>query len=161
MTPWHHRIYIIIVALLVAAFFLPACGLRKEDCSAPDGSVVVITPEKIEWAIAANTTLPTDLQDNWVVKVTYPNGTPMPNACLRIWASLAVPSTYGTFQFQYYPKDQVPNVVVNSGFAAQTDENGSYTFSTLIPGGTGEFSDNIWAQSGANLGSASYNITAQ
>jgi hypothetical protein len=97
--------------------------------------------------------------------VLYPDGTPMPKACLDISGVLASPrNASGTgwyYQFYYYPggNTNIGNIPVNSPFAAQTDDFGQYTFSTLISAGTGSFFDeSIYVRSGSNSASAALTL---
>ena len=152
-------IYNTVLAIVLLSGVLPVagCGLKKDDCAAPDGSTITISPETSTWETSGNG-FTQDVQNEWTVKVIYPDATPMPYACVRIWGSLAVPNGYGAYQFQYYSASTVPNTAVDSGFTIQTDEFGQYTFSTLIPAGTGPFFDTLYFQSGASTASAELRV---
>lgn len=157
-----HRtgVYVLFLVLFFAVI-LQGCGLSKEDCTAPNGSTITINPASQTWTFSSGSGgLGGDLEDNWSVKVSYSDGTPMPYACIRVWGALAVPSGYGAYQFQYYPAPKNPNAPVDAGFTAQTDEFGMYNFSTLISAGTGTFKDTIRVQSGAISASATYEVTS-
>ena len=155
----HSRPVLFALALLVGAGILAAgCGTKASDeCTAPDGSTIVINPTSQTWD-TGGFGVGSDLQNDWTVKVNYPDGTVMPKACVTISGSLAVPSGFGAYQFQFYPSWTIPNAPVDSGFLAQTDDFGQYTFSTLISGGTGTFKDTIYVRSGTNVGSAVFEV---
>lgn len=143
--------------LMTSFIYMQGCGVRKDDCTAPDGSTITINPASITWT-TGGAGIVQDLQDNWTVRVGYPDGTPMPKACITISGALAVPSGYSAYQFQFSPASVSPNTPVPSGFEAQTDDSGQYTFSTLITSGTGTFKDTIYVQSGTNKQGADYVI---
>ena len=136
---------------LVSIILLLGCGNDKTTCTAPAGSTIVITGPDIYQGIAADTCA------NLVALVSYPDGSPMPKACIDISGSFAFPRnatvTFPRYQFYYYPKcDVVANLAVDSGFGAQTDNSGVYSFSALITAGSGTFTDTIFVRSGANVG---------
>ena len=155
------RKQIVILALLLVLLLITliqGCGnTNGSECTAPAGSTITITP--------SSQTLSTDgaglsqsVGLNWTVTVAYPDKTPMPKACITVSGPLAVPNGYGVYQFQYYPKDVSPNVLVNSGFSAQLDDFGQYTFSTLLTAGTGTWNDTIYVQSGTNSANATITV---
>ncbi len=146
--------------LFVSAGILAAgCGTstNTKDCTAPDGSTITINPAT-QPVDTGGFGVPGDTQLDWTVKVAYSDGTVMPRACITISGAFAVPSTYSIYQFQFYPSWITPNAAVNSGFPAQTDDFGAYTFSTLITAGSGTFTDTIYARSGTNMGTATIEV---
>jgi hypothetical protein len=88
----------------------------------------------------------------------------MPKACVNISGAFAYPRNPGAigwlYQFYYYPEGtkNPGNVAVNSGFDAQTDDFGAYTFSAMITAGTGTFTDTITVRSGSNIGTATIGL---
>ncbi len=147
--------------VLFAVLLTQGCGTNDRYCeAAPDLSTVTINPASQSFdtggfGLASGANLPED----WTVVVLYSDKTPMPYACLNISGALAVqPGGIGAYQFQYYPSWIVPNAPVNSGFRARTDQNGQFTFSTLISGPVGTFKDALYARSGDNLGTASIEL---
>ncbi len=152
----------VILALLLVLFLITliqGCGSENDssNCTAPAGSTIKINPST--GAIHTNGAgLSQNTGLNWTVTVAYPDGSIMPKACIGISGTFAVPNAFAAYQFQFYPKDVVPNLPVNSGFSAQTDDFGQYTFSTLISAGTGTFTDTITVQSGANIGTATITV---
>lgn len=155
------RKQIVILALflvLLLITLIQGCGnTNGSECQAPDGSKITITPSS--QTVTTNGTglaFPTPL--DWTVTVFYPDGTIMPKACINVSGTFAVPNGYALYQFQFYPSSVSPNLPVNSGFAAQTDESGQYTFSTLLSAGTGTFNDTIYVRSGSNSGNATVTV---
>jgi len=155
------RKQIVILALLLVMLLITliqGCGNTKgSECTAPDGSKITITPSS--QAIntgGAGLAFPTPL--DWTVTVFYPDGTIMPKACINVTGTFAFPNGYALYHFQFYPSSVSPNLPVNSGFAAQTDDSGQYTFSTLLSDGTGTWNDTIYVRSGSNSGNATITI---
>jgi len=153
---------IIIFNLLLVLFIIalmPGCGGENstDNCTAPDGSTITITPssQPIDTG-GAGLAVPASL--DWTVRVGYPDGTVMPKACITVSGAFAVPNGFGLYQFEFYPSSANPNVAVNSGFSAQTDDFGQYTFSTLITAPSGTFTDTIFVRSGTNQGSATISV---
>lgn len=151
---------IVILALLLTMLLITlvqGCGnTNGTECTAPAGSTITITPSS-QSISGGGIFFPTGL--NWTVSVALPDKTPMPKACITVSGTFAVPNGYALYQFQYYPKDVSPNVPVNSGFSAQTDDFGQYTFSTLLSAPSGTWHDTIYVQSGTNSANATVSIT--
>jgi len=152
-----HKQIIILVLLLIT--LVQGCGstTSSDNCTAPAGSTITITPSSQSISVGSGLVFPTGL--NWTVTVEYPDKTPMPKACITVSGAFAIPNGYGLYQFQFYPKDVSPNVPVPSGFSAQADDFGQYTFSTLLTAPSGTWTDTIYVQSGANSGNATISIT--
>jgi hypothetical protein len=152
---------IVILALLLVTFLITliqGCGSTSgDDCKAPDGSTITITPssQTIDTG-GTGIAFPTSL--DWTVKVALPDGTIMAKACINVSGTFAVPNGYALYQFQFYPSSVTPNLPVNSGFNAQTDDSGQYTFSTLISAGSGTWNDTIYVRSGSNSGNATVTV---
>jgi hypothetical protein len=156
-----HKQIVILALLLVLLLIvlIQGCGNNKgKDCTAPAGSSITVTGPGLI-SISADTAV------NYSVIVKYPDGTIMPNACVNISGAFAYPrnpSALGwLYQFYYYPDgtNDPGNVAVNSGFDAQTDDFGSYTFSAMITAGTGTFTDTITVRSGSNIGTATIGLS--
>ena len=132
-------------------------NLTSISCTAPDGSTITITPssQPIDTG-GAGLSVPTSL--DWTVRVSYPDGTVMPKACITVSGAFAVPNGFGLYQFEFFPSSVTPNTAVNSGFSAQTDDFGQYTFSTLLSAGTGTWNDTIYIRSGANQANATLSV---
>jgi hypothetical protein len=148
-----------VLLILFAAILTEGCGTSgSRECEgAPFGSTISIAPSTISWATPGGLGFATPQTDDWQVTVLYPEGTPMPYACLNISGALAVPRAPAAYQFQAGPSWTAPSPV-NSGFRARTDTNGQYTFSTVISAGSGTWKDSIQIESGANHGSADYTV---
>jgi len=156
-----HKQLVILALLLVLLLItlVQGCGGENstKNCTAPDGSTITITPSSQTLSTGgAGLSFPTAL--DWTVKVAYPDGTIMPKACITVAGTFAVPNGFGLYQFQFYPSQVTPNLPVNSGFSAQTDDFGQYTFSTLLSAGTGTWNDTIYVRSGANQGNATVTV---
>jgi len=156
-----HKQIVILTLLLILLLLALAQGCGSENsssnCTAPAGSKVTITPAS--QTISTNGKgLPVGGQVNlnWIVSVLYPSGAVMPKACVTISGQFAVPSPFMLYQFFSGPNST--GVAVNSGFSAQTDDFGQYTFSTLLSGGTGTWVDTIYVQSGTNQGNATVTL---
>jgi len=153
---------IVILALLFVLFLITlvqGCGSESSssNCTAPDGSKITITPSSQTFTTGGvGLAVPTPV--DWSVRVAYPDGTVMPKACVTVTGALAVPNGLALYQFQFDPSSVIPNVPVNSGFNAQTDDFGNYTFSTLLSAGTGTWSDTIYVRSGTNSGIATISV---
>ncbi len=144
--------------VLSGVMLIQGCGTSgsRECDAAPDLSTISIAPTSISWDTGGSG-LSSPITDNWKVTVLYPDGTPMPYACLNIYGSLAVPRTPAAYQFQNGASWTGPTAV-NSGFRARTDVSGQYTFSTLITAMSATWKDNIFVSSGANEGFATYEV---
>ena len=151
------KLFSLFLVALITVAMLQGCGKKDSECTAPDGSTITINPASGSWdtgGLGFYYSQPND----WQVVVRLSDGTPMAKACIKVSGNLAVPSTAGAYQFQFYPSDRTPNSPVNSGFEAQTDDSGQYTFSTLISAGSGTWKDSIYVTSGANMGTASLEV---
>ncbi len=140
--------------VLSGVMLIQGCGTSgSRECEeATFGSTVSINPTSISWTGLSGPTT-----DTWKVTVLYPDGTPMPYACLNIFGSLAVPRVPARYQFQAGAAWASPTPV-NSGFKARTDVSGQYMFSTLISDVTVTWTDTIYAESGTNQASATYEV---
>ncbi len=147
-----------VLLMLSGLILMQGCGTSgSRECEgAQFGSTITINPTSISWS-TGGVGLALPVTDNWKATVLYPDGSPMPYACLNISGGLAVPDAYAIYQFQDGPSWASP-AKVNSGFRARTDVNGQYTFSTVISAGSGTWKDNIYVESGANQGSAAYSV---
>jgi len=143
-------ILLLTVTLMMSLF--AGCGVEKKECTAPDQSTITITPSFQQ--VKTSSGLSTDMPFDWTVIVKYQDGTPMPQACITVSGSQAVPNAGGAYQFQYYPSWTSPNLAVDSGFSAQTDDYGQYTFSTVASAGSSTWSDTIYVRSGAIVSTA-------
>ena len=145
---------ILLILLIMAA---AGCGRDNNsvtsDCLAPFGSTITLDPPA---PILKGGGL--DLWQDFQVVVTYPDGDPMPKACINITGTFAT-GAIPAYTFYYYPKAHAGNTAVPSGFDAQTNNSGSYTFSILISSATGSFKDDIVVKSGANSGQAPIEFT--
>ncbi len=144
--------------VLIAVVLLQGCGTSgKRECeAAPFGAVMTLKPggQSVDTGGAG---LGVNLPWDWTVIVLYPDGTPMPYACLNISGAFAVPNL-GLYQFQYFPSWVSPNTPVNSGFRARTDVTGQYTFSTVLSAGSGTWKDTIYIRSGTVEGAADIEV---
>ncbi len=143
--------------VLSGVMLIQGCGTSgSRECEgAQFGSTITIIPSSISWATVNSAGFFVDHTDDWKVTVVYPDGTPMPYACLNISGSLAVPNG-AVYTFQSGPSWAA--TPVNSGFRARTDVNGQYEFSTIISAGTGTWKDAISVESGANKTLADYEV---
>lgn len=157
-----HKQLVILALLLVLLLIalIQGCGGTDstKNCTAPDGSKITITPS--DQSITTGGAVHPGFNNNWIVRVAYPDGSVMPKACITITGTFAFPNPLGLYQFYYFPNstDNPNNIAVNSGFAAQSDDFGQYTFSTLMSAGSGTWNDTIFVQSGTNSGSATLSI---
>ncbi len=151
---YKQTVILALLLVLLLIMLVQGCGSENSssNCTAPAGSKITINPSSQTIHPTAATGL------NWTVTVAYPDGSLMPKACIGISGNFAVPNSTQAYQFQFFPKDVVPNLPVNSGFSAQTDDFGQYTFSTLISAGSVTFTDTITVQSGANIGTATLTV---
>jgi hypothetical protein len=156
-----HKQTVIFNLLLVLFIVVLTTGCGSENssknCTAPDGSTITITPASQTISTGGvGLRVPTAL--DWTVRVATPDKAVMPNACISVSGAFAVPNGFGIYQFQFFPSSVTPNVAVNSGFSAQTDDFGQYTFSTLITAPSGTFTDTIYVRSGTNVGNAAISV---
>ncbi|HXY53428.1 MAG TPA: hypothetical protein VEM40_02015 [Nitrospirota bacterium] len=143
--------------VLILITLAQGCGSESNsnNCTAPAGSKITISPASSTISTGGvGLFQPTNL--NWLVTVDYPDGTVMPKACITVIGTFAVPNGYGLYQFFTGPNST--GVAVNSGFSAQSDDFGQYTFSTLLTAGTGTWTDTLYVQSGTNQGSATITV---
>jgi len=157
-----HKQIVILALLLVLLLItlISGCGNTKgTECTAPDGSKITITPSS-QSINTGGTGLGVATNLNWTVRVALSDGTVMPKACINVTGTFAVPNGFALYQFYFYPNSNANpnNIAVNSGFAAQTDDFGQYTFSTLLSAASGTFTDTIYVQSGANIGNATVTV---
>ncbi len=161
--------YLVFLTILVLAMILSqGCGRKTE--TAPDESTVTFNPTSFTYKAPATICLsPID------VIVRYSDGTPFPKATVNISGGFAVPNvdpvsvTSGGL-YQFYSAPNCGGVAVNSGFQAQTDVKGVYSFSIVIFGvisgqtTTGlpytdllnSFTDKLVATSGTAVGTADF-----
>jgi hypothetical protein len=156
-----HKQTVILALLLVLLLItlVQGCGNTKgTDCTAPAGSTIEVTGPGVYNGLSADTCA------NYVAVVKYPDGSPMPKACLTVSGSFAFPrnatQTNPRYQFYFYPNCDVnlTNAPVNSGYSAQADDFGTYAFSALITAPSGTFTDTITVQSGGNVGTVAIGI---
>jgi len=155
-----HRLIVILAPLLIVflTVLVLGCGTNGKDCIAPAGSSITVTGSGSFTGLAADTGI------NYTVVVKYSDGTIMPKACINISGPLAFPrnpsNTLPRYQFYFYPNgtNNPNNIAENSGFDAQTDDFGAYTFSAMITAGSGTFTDTITVLSGSNIGTASIGV---
>lgn len=138
-----YRTWVYILSLaLVFVIFPQGCGKPFE--SIPDGSTLTIDPTEAKF-----NNIYADTVQNFTVTARYPDGTPIPYAVLTVTGSFAVPNGMGLYQFYYYPGGSlVANTAVNSGFQAQTNADGTYTFSVVFSAGKLFEEDTIRVNSG-------------
>jgi hypothetical protein len=141
----------ILVFVLIASPVVLLEGCGKSENTLPDKSTISIGPDHSQSGIQGDTTV------NFTVVARYADGTPMPNANIKISGPFAAPRTNAHYQFyliQDGPDNPLGNTPVNSGFTIQTGDNGSYMFSVVIFVAGGTFSDSIVGTSGSTIGSA-------
>jgi hypothetical protein len=129
----------------------------------PDGSTITINPSTYTVTKIDNTS------QNFSVTVKDKDGVPINKAQIQITGAFAQPrnatNTNARYQFYRFPGGEVTpgNIPVDSGFTAETDSNGVYTFSITIYGLVGgipnAFTDNIDISSGTAFGSAGLSVT--
>lgn len=150
----------LVLSILIASIaILVGCGKNN---GATDGSTITINGPTQALTIADNTT------QDYAVVVRYADGTPIPKAPLRITGGFAEPrnatNTTTRYQFYFYAggENNPTNVKVPSGFDAQTDDHGVYTFSVTIFGTVGgaanSFKDTIVVYSGTAFGSIDLSV---
>jgi hypothetical protein len=152
-------------------------GCGKDDFEqAPSGATIAVNPPSLD---ASNIYLVGDLVANYVVTLSYKDGTPIPNGLLFISGGFANPvsSSTGTllvprYQFWGYPNANLNpgNIPVNNGFTAVTNDFGTYSFSVQIYSSVSytdpaiiwpnAFTDVINVTSGSAFGQTKLNITA-
>ncbi len=143
---------------LPAMILLQGCGASDRLETAPDGSTITFDPTSIAYANVPRDTCVSPIN----VILRYPDGTPFPRGVLNISGGFAVPNMSGSGLYQFYSAPNCGGVAVSSGFQAQTDVKGVYSFSALVPafvsGGTTTnlFTDQLVAVSGTAVGTASF-----
>lgn len=147
-----------LLIVLLSIVLIQGCGDSSTQCTAPAGSTITVTGP-------APFTIGSDTNFNFTAVVNTPDGNPMPEACIEISGSFAFPrnatQTGVHYQFYYYPdgtNNPNGNVAVSSPFSAQTDDFGQYTFSALVSATSGSFIDTVIVRSGANLGTATFQM---
>jgi hypothetical protein len=148
--------------LILIAIALQGCG-DTHSTSVPDGSTITINPPTLTMSKVDNTS------QDFKVTVKDKNGDPINKAQVTITGAFAQPrnSTNTTARYQFYRfsggEVNPSNSPVDSGFTAETDPNGTYTFSITIYGFVGglpnAFTDNIDIYSGTAFGSVVLTIT--
>ena len=143
----------LLVLVLIASpvVLLEGCGDKKSQNTLPDKSTITISPDHSQTGISADTPV------NFTVVTLYSDGSPMPNAIVKISGSFAAPRNNPHYQFYLYPdglNNPSGNTPIDSGFTIQTDDSGSYMFSVVILLASGLFSDTIVGTSGTTIGSA-------
>ena len=125
----------------------------SQSTTAPSGGTITFDPTShSQTGIASNTTV------NFTVEVKNLNGKLMNKAKIRISGPFAVPRT--TAYYQFYRGYNATGGAVDSGFEAETDDFGVYTFSVIIDAAASAagFSDYIAVSSGTNFGSAKIEV---
>jgi hypothetical protein len=155
--------YIVLLEIALSALILlQGCGARDRLETAPDGSTITFDPSSISYANIPNDTCVSPIN----VILRYPDGTPFPKGVLYISGGFAVPNVTGSGLYQFFSAANCSGVAVNSGFRAQTDVKGVYTFSALIPQlvtgttTTNAFTDKLVAVSGTAVGTSDFNLTS-
>jgi hypothetical protein len=142
-------------------FFSAALGCGGSS-TVPDKATITINGPSDAVTISADTVF------DYTVVVRYSDGTPIPKAKLRITGAFAEPrnSTNTNPRYQFYYNSGGPlaagNIKVASGFEAQTDDWGIYSFSVnaygLVNGAANSFADTIEVYSGTAIGSISLKV---
>lgn len=145
---------------LSALILLQGCGASDRLESAPDGSTITFDPSSTDLA-----NIPKDVCVSPVnVILRYPDGTPFPRGVLNISGGFAVPNLSGSGLYQFFSAPNCGGTAVNSGFQAQTDVKGIYSFSILVPAlvtgttTTNAFTDKLIAVSGTAVGSFDFTL---
>ena len=132
---------LLLVLLICQVSLFQGCG---DHSSVPDGSILVFDPASVTFK-----GIPGDTAQNFRVIARYPDETPIPYARIRIYGQFAAPAPGALYQFYWYPNGtQQPNVAIDSGYEAQTNEYGVAEFSIEITAGTSSFEDTLYAVSG-------------
>jgi hypothetical protein len=144
---------VLILLLILPLFVFNGCGNDSFN-SIPDGSKISVGPDHSQTGIAADTTV------NYTIVAIYSDGTPIPNARVKVSGSFAVPRANPHYQFYLYPDGpaNLTNVTVDSGFFVRTGDDGTYMFSALISAASGSFSDSIICTSGTAIGTAQIEV---
>lgn len=146
----------VLALLIILVITSQGCGHKE---TAPDGSTVTFNPSSITYKTPDNVCV-----QSINVIVRYPDGTPFPKAVVTITGGFAVPNVNGSGYYQFFSDANCSNPV-DSGFQAQTDDKGVYSFSAYVPGQitlttgittTNSFSDKFEATSGTAVGSADF-----
>lgn len=142
---------LVLVLIVSPVVLLESCGSKKSQNTLPALSTITIGPDHTQLGIAADTTV------NFTVVARYSDGSPMPNANIKISGSFAAPRNNAHYQFYLDPdgpSNPNGNTPVDSGFTIVTDDSGSYMFSAVIFLATGTFGDTIVGTSGTVIGTA-------
>ncbi|MBM2839134.1 MAG: hypothetical protein HW415_1759 [Deltaproteobacteria bacterium] len=144
--------FLIGIVLFMLLLMLIGCS---QSTTAPSGGTITFAPASHTQAGIASNTIVT-----FTVTVKDSNGKPMNKAKLMISGPFAVPRTPVAY-YQFYRGNNATGGAVNSGFEAETDEFGAYTFSVIIDAAAsaGGFADYIAVYSGTNYGSAALSVT--
>mgnify|MGYP001596746244 FL=1 len=145
------------ILLLVLLFTVLPLGCGKTFDSIPDGSTITLDPDSVSFSNISSDTI-----QNFTVTLRYPDGTPIPFAVIEVAGSFAIPNGMGLYQFYFYPNgtQTVGNIAVDSGFKAQTKEDGTYSFSVVFFAGSLFEEDTIRVTSGTVSGTATLANTA-
>lgn len=138
---------IVLALLMIQVMLFTGCGSND---AIVDRSTITISP-----ATVSIQNIISDAVQNYSVVVRYPDGTPIPFAKIHVSGAFAEPALGAAYQFYFYPDGtQNPNgnVTVDSGFDAETDKFGVYTFSIVVFGPGATFHDAINITSGTTAG---------
>ena len=129
---------------------LSGCG----SGTTPADSVISFNPTEINAAIAFDTCFKS------TVVVRYPDGTPVPTAKLYIDGAFASPRLGAGRRYFFYEGWGCtdPAQYRDSGFNAETDDEGNYQYSLLVTAGSGTFDDNVQVYSGSSYNSQKITI---
>ncbi len=125
---------------------------------APYGSTITLSPSSSSLDTGALGTS-ADWPVVYVVTVTNSDGDPIPWVNLTISGSMANPNPIDAYQF--YDGIYVvggPNTPKGSPFSAQTDVDGHYTLTAVVPAGTGVFKDQVQVMSATATGYADIEV---
>ena len=172
------KIKTIVSILLCSSTLLvfQGCGHKTQE-TVPADATIEINPSSVSYS---NAFLVGDIIQNYEVVVRDKEANPIPKVGLSLSGSFAFPvsNTTGLFtspryQFYYYKNgyNNPDNVKVDSGYTAQTNNNGVYEFSVVIfsqitltaggPSTTNAFNDVIYISSGAVQNSAKLSVVNQ
>ncbi len=143
-----------------ALILLQGCGASDRLETAPDGSTITFDPGDFSFANVPEGLCVTPVN----VILRYPDGTPFPRGVVYISGGFAVPNLSGSGLYQFYSSQNCGGVPVNSGFQAQTDVKGVYSFSVFVPAlvsgttTTNAFTDKLVAVSGTAVGTTGFTV---
>jgi hypothetical protein len=144
----------VLALLMIPVLFFTGCGKNE---GVPDQSKITIDPVSVSLQNIVGDTI-----QNYNVIVRYADGTPIPYAKIHISGAFAMPASAAMYQFYYYPdgtQNPAGNATVDSGFDAQTDKFGVYTFSIVVFGPGSAFKDTLNITSGTTSGSSTLSLT--